>query len=105
MEGAAQAEKEYAAKGGGDWPKGKGKGKGKFGKGKGKGKFGKKGVYGVDEGDEGQWQSSAEWAEEGWAEEEYAGAVYDQDDEMINEFCGCVYCPEPLLSKSHEKKP
>ena len=31
VEGAAQAQKEYAAKGGGDWPKGKVKGKGKFG--------------------------------------------------------------------------
>ena len=99
MAGAAQAEKEYAANGGEDGPKGKGKGKDKFGKGKGKGKFGKKGVYGVDEGDEAQQQSSAEWAEEGLAEEEHAGAVYDKDDEMINECCGCMYCPEPLLSE------
>ena len=68
VEGAAQAEKEYVAKGGGDWPKGKGKGKGKFGKGKGKGMYGKKGVYRVDEGDEAQWYPPDDWAEEGWAE-------------------------------------
>jgi len=46
---AAQGEKEYADKGGGDWLKVKGKGKGKFGKGR---TNGKKGVYGFDEGDE-----------------------------------------------------
>ena len=54
MEGAAQAEKEYAATGAGYLPKGKGKGKGKFGNGKGKGKYGKTGVYAVDGGDEAQ---------------------------------------------------
>ena len=64
VEGAAQAEKGYVAKGGGELPKGKGKGKCKFGKGKGQGKYGKKGVYGVDEGDEAQWYSSGECAEE-----------------------------------------
>ena len=55
----------------------------------------------MDEGDESQWYSSAEWAQEGWAEEEEnAGAVYDEDDAMIAAFCGCVYCPEPPLSES-----
>ena len=54
-------------------------------------------MYGVDEGDEAQWQLSAEWAEEGWAEEEHAGAVYD---EMIKVFCRCVHCPEPPMSES-----
>ena len=63
-EAAAQAEKEYLAKGGGkDWAKGaKGKGKGK---GKSKG-YGKKGVYGVDgeddawEGDPVAWAAAAD---------------------------------------------
>ena len=27
-------------------------------------------MFGVDEGDQAQWYLSAEWAEEGWAEEE-----------------------------------
>ena len=48
-EAAALAEKEFLAKGGGkDWKGGKAKGKGK---GKGRG-YGKKGVYGVDFGDD-----------------------------------------------------
>ena len=64
--GQPRRKNTYAAKGGGELPKGKGKGKGKFGKGKSKRK---KGVFGVDEGDEAQWYSSAEWSEEGWAEE------------------------------------
>ena len=73
----------------------KARAKGKFGKGYGKRKCGKKGVYGVDEGDEAQWYPLAEWAEEEWAEEEeHAGAVYDEDDEMIAAFCVCVHLPE-----------
>ena len=94
-EAAAQAEKDYLAKGGGkDWKGGKAKGKGKGGKGKG---YGKKGVYGVDggaddawdEGDPVMWAASAE-ADAAWAKSsEGVGAVYDQD-EQFQEFCGCV---------------
>ena len=54
-----------------------------------------KGVYGVDEGDEAQWHLSAERAEEGWAEEKHAGAVYDEHDETIADFCNCVPCLSP----------
>ena len=32
--------------------------------------------------------------DEDWAAEEHAGAVYDEDDEMIAAFCGCVDCPD-----------
>ena len=61
-------------------------------------------MYGVCEGDEAQWYSSAEWAEEGWAEEEeeHAGAVYDEDDEMIATCCACVCFLEPPMSESDD---
>ena len=80
------------AKGGGkDWKGGKAKGKGK---GKGKG-YGKKGVYGVDFGDD-AWEgdlvawAAAAAADAEWAKEsEGVGAVYDQD-EQFDEFVGCV---------------
>ena len=57
-----------------------------------------KGVYGVDEGDEAQWHLSAEWAEEGWVEEEYAGAVYDEHDETIGVFLQWRPLSEPAIS-------
>ena len=28
--------------------------------------------------------------------------MYDEDDEMINAVCGCVYCLEPLMSESDD---
>ena len=93
VEGAAKAERKFAPKGG-DWLKVRAKGKGKFGKGgNSKGKD-KKGVHAVDGGDEAQWESSAEWADEDWAEEEQAGTPFDEDDETIAAFCHCVDCPE-----------
>ena len=49
--------------------KGKGKGTGKFGKDKGKSK-GKKVVHADDGGVQSQWESSAEWAEEEWAQDD-----------------------------------
>ena len=75
-------EKEYAAKGKSEWPKGKGKGK--YGRGKGKGrckgkdKYGKKGVYADGGGEAAAYEGdpSAEWADERWAEEHNAGAVF-----------------------------
>ena len=45
----------------------------------------------------GSHRPNVEWADEDSAAEEYAGAVYDEDDKMIAAFCGCVDCPDLLL--------
>ena len=95
LEAAAQAEKDFAAKGGG-----KDGAKGKEGNGKGKGEsFGKgKGVYGVDGGDDAWEGEPVAWADAQWAAEteEHAGAVYEQD-EQCKEFCNCIDFGSPEL--------
>ena len=59
-------------------------------------------MHAVDGEDEAQWESSAEWADEDWAAEEHAGAVYGEDDEMIAAFCGCVDCPDLLIEEPND---